>query len=191
MVPLIVSRAVNNQQYHTNMANLRITSFNCAGVLGKISIIIQDLCSNNDIILLQETWITPDNLNALDIVSPDFCSHSISAVNIDAPVVGWPHGAGLTILWRHPLALKCSIKLYGDTRILGIELENRTQKFMILNVYLPYYSADNYDLYLDYIGKIACILEEYDHSDVMIHSPGKIPTHHIMLLVYQTRRLNA
>ena len=146
--------------------NIKILSFNCAGVSNKIPI-ISDFCSNFDVILLQETWLTPDNINFLNTAHADFCSHSVSAVKLDQPLVGRPHG-GLSILWRRSLGLKCSIKLYDDPRLLGFILENHTQKLLIINVYLPYFSMDNYDNYLHYVGEISSITEDYDHNDVLV-----------------------
>ena len=51
---------------------------------------------------------------------------------------------------------------------MGIVLENNSQKLLILNVYLPYYSNENYDEYLHYVGKITAIVEDHDHNDIMI-----------------------
>ena len=121
--------------------NIKIFSLNCAGVLSKIPI-IQEICSSYDLIFLQETCITPDDINVLNNIHSDFCSYSISAVNLDRPLVGRPHG-GLSILWRCSLGLKCSIKSYDDPRLLGFVVENNSQKLLILNVYLPFYSNDN------------------------------------------------
>ena len=145
---------------------IKIFSLNCMGVGNKLPV-LRDICHNYDLICLQETWLTPDNLNFLDTVSGDFCSHSISAVCLDQPLIGRPHG-GLSILWRRSLGLKCSIKLYEDPRILGINLGNSTQNILILNIYLPYFSQENYDNYLNYVGKISSIIQDHDHNDIMI-----------------------
>ncbi|WP_138921974.1 hypothetical protein, partial [endosymbiont of Tevnia jerichonana] len=39
---------------------------------------------------------------------------------------------------------------------------------LILNVYLPYQSSDNYEELFNYLGKIACIIEEKDTTNVII-----------------------
>ena len=114
---------------------IKIFSLNCSGISNKIPI-IRDICHHYDLIFLQETWLTPDNINFLDIAHDDFCSYSMSAVNLDRPLVGRPYG-GLSVLWRRSLSLKCSIKLYDVPRILGTNLENNSRKLLILNVYLP------------------------------------------------------
>ena len=149
-----------------NINNINIFSLNCLGTSNKIPI-FRDICSTFDLLFLQETWITPDNLNFLDDVHEDFYSHSISAVDLGQPLQGRPYG-GVSILLRRSLGLKFCIKLYNDPRLLGIVLESESQKIFILNVYLPYFSVQNYDEYLYYVGKISSIVEEYEHNDVMI-----------------------
>ena len=92
--------------------NVRIISFNCAGAINKLPI-IRDLCEDGDIILLQETWITPININIFDNLHPEFFAKSISSVRMDCPLAGRPHG-GLSILWRRSLSDKIDIKSYDD-----------------------------------------------------------------------------
>ena len=145
---------------------IKICSLNCAGVLNKIPI-IKDFCNDHDLVFLQETWLTPDNLNLLDSVHTDFCSHSVSAVDLGQPLIGRPYG-GLSILWRRGLGMKCHIKLYDDPRLMGLILENNTQKLFILNIYLPYFSNENYDEYLAYVGTISSIIENHDHNDIIV-----------------------
>ena len=93
---------------------------------------------------------------------PDFESFSISAVSIDRPLVGRPQG-GLCKIWRKTIGLKYSIRTFEVPRLLGVVIESLQKKIYILNVYLPYYSNDNTDLYLHYIGLISSIIEDYDH----------------------------
>ena len=56
---------------------------------------------------------------------------------------------------------------YYDARILGLKLSSQGREILVLNVYLPYHSADNFDLYLLYVDEIAGILEQSVLSDVM------------------------
>ena len=147
-------------------SKIKIFSLNCAGLTNKLPI-LHEICKVHDIILLQETWITPNNINFLSKVHPCFESHSISAVNFETHMVGRPHG-GLGCLWRKDLAIKFEIKSYKDPRLMGIALETSNRKLFILNVYLPYFSNDNYDEYLYYVGLISSIIEDYDHNDIMI-----------------------
>ena len=129
--------------------------------------LLKEVCMQHDVLLLQETWLTPYNIDFLDNVHEDFLCYSISAVRIDRPLVGRPYG-GLSVLWRKSLGIKFSPKTYDDSRILGLSLDTSTRKLLILNVYLPYYCTENYDDYLLCIGNCASIIEEYDHSDILI-----------------------
>ena len=146
--------------------NINIISFNCAGVPNKLPV-IDNFCSNYDIIFLQETWLTSVNINILDTVHEDFCSHSVSAVDLGGPMLGRPHG-GVSVLWKRSLGRNCSIKTFDDPRVIGLILDNGSRKLMCLNIYLPYFSNDNYDEYLGYVGKISSIIEDYDHNDLMV-----------------------
>ena len=48
-------------------------------------------------------------------------------------------------------------------------IAHKTLYFLVaINIYLPYYSDDNYDNYLFYIGKLMSIIEEVDNCGVMV-----------------------
>ena len=147
-------------------SKLKIFSLNCAGISNKTPI-LYDICCVYDIVFLQETWITPDNINFLKKVHPDFESYSISAVSLEVPLVGRPHG-GISCLWRKDLGIKFEIKTFDDPRLLGLTLEALNRSCLILSVYLPYFSTENYDEYLYYVGLISSIIEDCDYNDIMI-----------------------
>ena len=129
--------------------------------------VIAELCSTCDILLLQETWLLPFDLGVLDSLSNDFCSHSISAVDISRPLIGRPYG-GVSIMWQKNIGAICKIITYDDVRLLGIQVTFPGREFLLLNVYLPYFCSDNYDDYLSYVGKIDSILESSICDDVAI-----------------------
>ena len=147
-------------------SDLKIISFNCCGVINKLPV-IKKICEENDIVLLQETWLMPYNVGILDSVHRDFSAYSTSAVDCTQALIGRPYG-GLSILWRKSLGSGVNIESFDDNRILGIDISVETRILHLLNIYLPYYSAENYDLYLDYIGKISSIIESREHSDSMV-----------------------
>ena len=145
--------------------DLNIASFNCSGV-SNILPIIAKICESHDIVLLQETWLMQHNLNILNSVHKDFDVYSISAVDCTEALVGRPYG-GLSVLWRKTSNI-VKICSFDDPRVLGIEINTIDKNFYVLNVYLPYYCQENYDLYLYYVGKISSLIECREHSDVMI-----------------------
>ena len=96
---------------------VKIKSFNCCGVKNKLPI-IHLLCDSVDILLLQETWIMPDEVRCLDNVHLDFNVFSRSSVNNQSLLSGRPYG-GLSILWRKSLDLSVSVVDFEDNRLLG------------------------------------------------------------------------
>ena len=109
---LVPSFSVNSFYFDGDMASplLRIATFNCRSFNNSLSE-IQDLCKSHDIILLQETWLLPDDLHVLNSVNRDFLSFGTSAV--DTTSVGFhagrPYG-GLAFLWRKDLGNAVSVK---------------------------------------------------------------------------------
>ena len=55
-----------------------------------------------------------------------------------------------------------SFKYDDDPRLVGIELcsSSSTEKYLFLNVYLPYQCEDNFDEFMEYMGKISDTVEE-------------------------------
>ena len=92
----------------------------------------------------------------------------ISAVDDTCNILsGHPYG-GLAILIRRKLRPLCDFIFYDDTRITGIQIKNRDECLYFVNVYLPYQCPDNYDLYVEYLGKLSAIIEDYESSKVAI-----------------------
>ena len=80
---------------------------------------------------------------------------------------GRPYG-GLAILIKRKLRPICDFIFHDDTRIMGIQIKNRDECLYFVNVYLPYQCPDNYDLYVEYLGKLSAIIEDYESSKVAI-----------------------
>ena len=51
---------------------------------------------------------------------------------------------------------------------MGIQIKNRDECLYFVNVYLPYQCPDNYELYVQYLGKLLAIIEDYESSKVAI-----------------------
>ena len=155
---------------------LTCVTLNCEGIKSKLGYLKQ-LCDNVDVICLQETWLMEHEIDTLNNIHPDFNAFSISGVDSSAGIlVGRPYG-GVSILWKNKLP--CRILNYDDCRMLGVMLDCNNFKYLILNVYLPYFSEDNIPDYLMYMGKIESILESTEVNGVMIigdfnAEPGKL-----------------
>ena len=75
---------------------------------------------------------------------------------------------GISILWKKALGLYCKVIQFDDDRLFGLSIKIGYLRYLFLNVYLPYYSADNYGDYDMYMGKIATIIDDSDAAGVVI-----------------------
>ena len=158
-----ITKPKNNEQLH----NLQVTTFNCHGFKTSIHDIC-NMCAESDIILLQELWLTQNEICQLKSVHPEFDGCGISSIDDQSGVLsGRPYG-GIGILWRKSMSHACSVITYDDSRLIGINVHTNNGKYLILNVYLPYQSHDNYDEYCHYIGLITAIVNECDTCNVII-----------------------
>ena len=150
----------------TGMHKLRFTSFNCNGALNKLPV-ISDLCAFSDVIFLQETWLLSHDVSIFDNLNEHFLSFSISAVDSGELLTGRPFG-GLSILWRKSIDNMCRVLNFEDKRLLGLQITTEERNLIAINVYLPYYCADNIDDYLFYIGKLSSIFETIETCDFLV-----------------------
>ena len=147
--------------------NLRIATFNCYGIKTSLST-VYDLCDNSDIVFLQETLLFPHELSVLSTAHPEFEGMGVSAIDTtERIIVGRPCG-GVAILIRKELREYCNFLFYDDPRIMGIEVKSITDCIYFMNVYMPYQCTDNYDCYVEYLGKISAILEECTTTKIAI-----------------------
>ena len=139
-------------------SQLRFTTFNCYCLKSSVPI-INNLCTNNDIVFLQETWLTDDELVILKQIHPDFTGYGVFSMDISQDIQsGRPHG-GLGILFRTNLAKNCKEIKYTDSRLLGCELTTESNgTVFFLNVYLPFQCAANHDDFVFFILLIFSIL---------------------------------
>ena len=118
------------------MDKVHIASFNCRGIKSPF-IEVAKLCSKCDIILLQETWLKPCELNLICNVHADFECRAWSACNDNSGLIERPYG-GLAIMWRKSLNVKWLIKctLVND-RIAVLDISDSLRKLYLVNSYMP------------------------------------------------------
>lgn len=147
-------------------SQLSIVSVNCKAVISH-AIFIADLCTKYDIVMLQETWLLPTNLHFLNTINPTHNSVGTSAVDTSQGILrGRPHG-GVAILYRNSLRTR-SIDC-GTPRLAAIEISVTPSKtLLIVSVYMPCESVDNFPEYCTVLGRIHALVEEYDTADCII-----------------------
>ena len=151
------------------MDKLRTITYNCRGYKSSISDVL-DLCATCDIILLQETWLLPSELHLLTTLHPEFSARGISAVNITDDVLrGRPHG-GLAVLWMESLSPYMTVALPdGNVRMMNVIIQlPQCAPLLLVNVYMPYQSDANYDVFMDTLGRLSSIIDDAETSSVSV-----------------------
>ena len=114
--------------------SLRVTSYNCRNLKSSIDNVRQ-LCDTHDIIFLQETWLSNDELSLLKCLHADFYADGVSAMDTTSGIlIGRPFG-GIGILWRKSIGACIQDHKY-NTRVMGIEFDNGNRKLLAVNIYI-------------------------------------------------------
>ena len=81
-----------------NMDGLKFCSYNCRSLKSSLRD-VHNLCKLYDVVLLQEHWLLPFELDMLNDINSDFMAFGVSAVNISEDILkGRPYG-GTAILY--------------------------------------------------------------------------------------------
>lgn len=121
-------------------SGLHIVSYNCRSVKNSVGA-VKALCQTNDIILIQEHWLMPDELNYLSTIDPDFVFFGSSAVDVNSTLLcGRPYG-GTAILCRLNVAGSVRLVKCNNPRITAIELtvslNENLVTLLLASVYMP------------------------------------------------------
>lgn len=129
--------------YVAHDSMIRVCSFNCKNIKSSLPDVIK-LCSTNDIIFLQETWLANEELHILCELDDKFYASGISAMDNTQEVRrGRPFG-GVAILWRKEL-LSCKIVEMKNNRLICLQINSGSDIYYFVNSYMPVDCADNLD----------------------------------------------
>jgi len=145
-----------NENYRKSLS---VCSFNCRSAKNCIPV-LQQLCANCDILLLQEHWLLPFDLDLLNTVHCEFYSYGLSAIDLSSDIlIGRPYG-GTAILYRKSLAGCIKTVHSFDSRITGLEIDSAMGPLLLLNVYMPTNYGDEHslELYIDCLSKLHALI---------------------------------
>jgi len=106
------------------------------------------LCDDYDVVLIQEHWLLPNELDLLHNVHFDFYGFGTSAVDETSDLlIGRPYG-GTAILYRKTFADKITKVDTGTSRITAVQLRLTVGTLLFINVYMPtnYGDDDSHEL---------------------------------------------
>ena len=144
---------------------LTAVSYNCRGI-NSSSHDIQELCKINQIVFLQETWLSKQQLNKLSTISNYHYSFGISGLNYeDGFKLGRPYG-GEAILRNQ--SLRASIIHKFDKSFIGLKLELDKSSLFLINIYMPCSTYHNIDEYVEKLSKLASFCKELNNFNICL-----------------------
>ena len=107
MATLISSNDVSAGLSQLTIINtISITSYNLHGLTGQGTVLLNDLCSaskGQEIIFVQEHWLTPTNMHCIKAFSPNYTVYGVSAMEqaVSHSVLrGRPYGGVATLIHK-------------------------------------------------------------------------------------------
>ena len=149
--------------------SLTIASFNVHGFKSSTPE-IAELCSISDIVFLQETWLPKQESYIVGSISENFMFSTTHSFDLsDGPRSGRPYG-GMCVLWRKSLSQCIRYVDFSDHRLIGILYENSRScsKWLIIGVYFPYECSENFEEYIEYLGKLSAICSEWSDTQICV-----------------------
>lgn len=149
---------------------LRIASFNCEGFV-RSQTYITELLNDNDMLLLQETWLLDVNLGRLSALHPEFLAIAKSGVDASRTILPGRPSGGVALLYHKKLAKNVKAVSFDSRRVCGASITlNSSVKLLLLCLYMPcdnYSSSSINEEYEAVINELECYLNA-NHFDSCI-----------------------
>lgn len=149
---------------------LQLTTFNCKNIQTN-GVIFSELAKTEDIILVQEHWLSKCQLNLLDEINEQFMTSgkSVDHYNPKSPAQ-IPRGyGGVAIIWNKNIDHIVNDLDIGRERINCIEFLLQ-RPMLIVSVYMPCNGEkDNYYSFMECVEQLQEIIYKYrDSHDIII-----------------------
>ena len=151
------------------MCELRVCSYNCFSLNKNIDLVRELTSTNYDIIFLQETLVTNNNINILDYVDESYKSIGIGAIFSEKAIEaasGRPMG-GLACIFKSNIP----VKLVGSTNdIMIISITINNTKLILVNAYLRSVLGDPITIaeYTNTLHQLDQMLSEIEYDSIFL-----------------------
>ena len=145
-------------------SRIKCVTYNCRGVQFDDPREVRLLLDNNDFVCLQETWLSKSECQNINRMLPSIRGIAASPNDDSSAVlIGRQNKKeGVAILWKESLDTSVTPLVFDQDWIIGIKVNIMKHTFCLLNIYLPYDTRDNDDLYTERLGMLNAIMEEVD-----------------------------
>ena len=152
---------------NTDIPNLKLVSYNMHGFYQGFSVVDELIKSSSpDILLLQEHWLTPDNLYVLDKYFANYFSFGCSAMSKrieSGMLVGRPFGGVVTLITNRLRNITQTV--HCDERFSIVKIADT----LIVNVYLPCHGTqDRIILCDDLLAQVSSWCDRYSGCDLIV-----------------------
>lgn len=150
---------------------LRISSYNCRNLPKNNRSLnlrpdIKTLFDNSSILCLQEIWYSLQELKQLNNLHADFIGYGVAKTD-DSDGLNNARG-GVAIFYKKDLIKYINrIELNLDWANC-IEINMNSHRIIIINVYLPYQSENNRELYIQCLEALKSIIDEMECTSILI-----------------------
>ena len=135
-------------------ASVTIMSYNCCGFNKLKCDYIKSLFASCNILLLQEHWLSDDQLTMLGSIDSMFSHIAVSGFGNSDVLDGRPYG-GCAILWRSDMSIKVNTVDTNSKRVCAARMMNDNLKLLVICVYMPY--EGNNEMTDEFIEQLAVV----------------------------------
>jgi exonuclease III len=117
------------------------------------------LAEECDVLCLQETWLTKQDLGGLSDLHPGYVGVGEATTDLNSGLLRGCVTGGVAIMWR-----SCHGHLISEVRLgvdwaIGIEYRSADHYLYIINIYAPYECRDNEPLYLERMAYLSAFID--------------------------------
>jgi Reverse transcriptase (RNA-dependent DNA polymerase) len=141
------------------LSQCRLISFNCRGFNDAKIPYLKTLLAKCDFLFLQEHWLVDSQLPLLNALCNKFLVSAVSGIDNSEVLSGRPYG-GCAIFWSTGLNVSITTIPTQSKRINAVTFEGTYNKFVLVNVYLPFESDDSTEA--EFLYTLSCIEHIYE-----------------------------
>lgn len=172
------SSSIGDRVMCTSHDELRISSWNCRG-FNCSEAYLKHLSHQSDIILLQEHWLWPFQLQKLSSAIDGFSAFGVSDSRLCETSNLHRGCGGVAFLWRKSLSVTPVTLNVGSDRLCATELPltcGRVERIIIFNVYAPSSDAEILE-FNDCIHSLEEEINRVDHNTTAVVIAGDFNAH--------------
>ncbi|XP_024116673.2 uncharacterized protein LOC112138347 [Oryzias melastigma] len=155
--------------------DLRVLSYNCRGLrLGQSAadqvrrVVVDKLLEQCEVLCLQETFLTKQDLDGLNSLHIDFHGAGESTVDIEDGIIRGRIPGGVAILWDKRLDSYVNVIRLEVDWCIAIHLKLNGKECVIFNVYTPWECHHNETEFLNRLAFINCFIRDHNFLNVFI-----------------------